>query len=146
MFEREQFVPHPRPSVFAFFADAANLEKLTPASLRFKILTPPPLVIGAGTVIDYELALFGIPFRWRTLIEHFEPENRFVDIQAKGPYRTWRHTHEFVDAPGGTILRDRVEYELPMGPLGNIARALFVERQLRHIFDFRREVVARLFA
>jgi ligand-binding SRPBCC domain-containing protein len=144
--EREQLVLRPRAEVFAFFADAANLERLTPASLRFEIRTPLPIEMRAGARIDYQIALFGLPFRWRTVIESFEPEARFVDLQMQGPYRFWRHTHEFADAPGGTLVCDRVEFELPLGPLGELARVLFVTRQLRHIFDFRRAAIERVFA
>jgi ligand-binding SRPBCC domain-containing protein len=145
LLEREQFVPRPRPEVFAFFADAANLQRITPPSLHFRIRTPLPIAVRTGSIIDYRISLLGVPFAWRTLIEVFEPESRFVDLQLRGPYRLWRHTHEFIEAPGGTWMRDRVEYELPLGPLGELARALFVDRQLRTIFDFRHEVIAALF-
>jgi ligand-binding SRPBCC domain-containing protein len=131
--------------VFAFFADAANLERLTPARLRFSILTPRPIAMRPGAVIDYRLSLLGVPFRWRTVIEAFEPEARFVDVQAAGPYASWRHLHEFVEAPGGTLVRDRVDYQLPLGALGELAHALFVRRQLEHIFDHRRRVIEQLF-
>ena len=139
-------VARPRSQVFAFFADASNLERLTPRSLGFKILTPLPIAMHAGTLIDYRIALFGFPFRWRTRIEVFEPEVRFVDVQLSGPYRYWHHTHEFFDASGGTRMRDRVVYEVPLGPLGEVARALFVRRELEHVFDFRFKEVARIFA
>jgi ligand-binding SRPBCC domain-containing protein len=145
LLQREQLVARPRAQVFAFFADAANLEKLTPTSLRFQIRSQLPIEMRAGARIDYRISLFGLPFRWRTVIEAFEPEVRFVDVQAAGPYRYWHHTHEFSDAPGGTLVRDRVEYELPLGPLGEIARALFVNRQLRQIFDFRRAAISKAF-
>jgi ligand-binding SRPBCC domain-containing protein len=144
--DREDIVPRPRPEVFAFFADASNLERLTPSSLRFKILTPTPIAMHAGTIIDYEIALFGIPFRWRTRIEVFEADARFVDVQLSGPYRSWRHTHEFADVTGGTRVRDHVEYEIALGPLGEVARALFVRRRLEKIFDFRRQAIGRVFA
>jgi len=143
--EREQFVSRPRSEVFAFFSDAANLERLTPSSLRFEIKSTRPIDMRAGALIDYKISLFGIGLQWRTLIEVFEPETRFVDVQLKGPYRLWRHTHEFVDAPGGTIVRDHVEYEVPLGPLGDMVRALFVERQLASIFDFRRKTIDEIF-
>lgn len=143
--ERWQLVARPRGEVFAFFADARNLETLTPSSLRFHIETPLPIEMRTGAIIDYRLTLFGAKTRWRTLIETFEPEVRFVDVQLRGPYRRWRHTHEFADVPGGTRVRDRVEYQLPLGALGELARLLFVEGQLRRIFDFRREAIARLF-
>jgi ligand-binding SRPBCC domain-containing protein len=140
--ERSQLVPRPRAEVFAFFADARNLEVITPGFLRFRILTPGAIPMAPGTVIDYRLALFGVPFRWRTVIEAFEPLASFVDVQVRGPYALWRHTHRFEDAPGGTLVRDRVEYELPLGPLGDLARALFVRGALERIFDHRAEVIA----
>ncbi|MGA3124555.1 MAG: SRPBCC family protein [Polyangiaceae bacterium] len=143
--EREQFVARPRSEVFAFFADAANLERLTPRSLHFEIGTTLPIDMRRGTLIDYRIALFGIRLRWRTLIEAFEPETRFVDVQLEGPYRLWRHTHEFIDAPGGTLVRDRVEYELPLGIFGELARVVFVGRQLDAIFDFRHESIEKIF-
>ena len=142
--EREQLIPLPRAQVFAFFAEAGNLERLTPSTLRFEILTPPPLHIQAGTLIDYRIRLFGVPMRWRTLIEVFEPETRFIDVQLRGPYKSWRHLHEFEDVAGGTKMLDRVEYEVGLGPLGEVARRLFVDRQVESIFDYRREAVARL--
>jgi len=144
--ERAQTVRRPRREVFAFFADAANLERLTPGSMHFHILTPVPIEMRAGALIDYRIALYGLPLKWRTLIEAFEPEVRFVDVQLSGPYRYWRHVHTFSDAgDGGTVVADRVEYELPLGALGSVAHALFVRRQLRHIFDFRRRVIGEMF-
>jgi ligand-binding SRPBCC domain-containing protein len=94
-----------------------------------------------GAIIDYRLSLFGVPFSWRTEIEAFEPETRFVDVQRRGPYRSWRHLHTFAEAPGGTLIGDRVEYQLPLGPLGELARVLAVRRQLDAIFDHRRRVI-----
>jgi len=146
VFEREQLVRRTRREVFAFFADAANLERITPPALHFEIRSPQPIAMGAGATIDYQLSLFGLKFQWRTLIESFDPESRFVDVQLEGPYRSWRHTHEFSDAPGGTLVLDHVEYEVPFGPLGEIARRLFVARQLRRIFDFRRAAIETAFA
>ncbi|MDB4941658.1 MAG: cyclase/dehydrase [Labilithrix sp.] len=143
--DREQLVPRPRSEVFAFFADATNLERITPEFLRFRVTTPQPITIAPGTLIDYRLGLFGIPFRWRTLIETFEPETRFVDRQLKGPYAHWVHTHTFEDAPGGTLMRDHLEYAIPFGPLGAVARVLFVERTVAKIFDYRRDAITRLF-
>ena len=142
--ERIQLVPRPRGQVFAFFADAHNLERITPGFLRFRIVTPGPIAMGQGTRIDYRLSLFGVPFGWRTLIERYEPGECFVDRQLAGPYRLWRHTHAFEDAPGGTRMLDRVEYQLPLGPLGALAHALMVRRRLEIIFDHRRRAVDRL--
>jgi ligand-binding SRPBCC domain-containing protein len=133
--EREQVVARPLAEVFDFFSRAENLEALTPNFLRFSILTPPPIEMKAGAVIEYRLSLYGIPVRWKTLIEVWEEERRFVDLQVKGPYRTWRHEHRFEAAGGSTVMRDRVDYSLPMGPLGGLAHALFVRRSVRRIFD-----------
>lgn len=143
--EREQRLACPRDEVFAFFEDAANLERLTPAFLKFRVVTPPPIEMRAGALIDYRLRLFGVPLTWRTLIEIYEPNVRFVDLQLRGPYRLWRHTHTFEEIPGGTLMRDRVEYALPLGPLGDVARAMFVRRTLERIFDFRNETIASIF-
>src|SRR5688572_14279938 len=117
--EQQQFVPRPRGEVFEFFSNASNLANITPKFLGFNILTPAPIAMAAGTLIDYRIHLGPVPMRWRTRIEAFEPEERFVDIQLRGPYKLWRHTHEFYDADGGTLMRDRVEYELPFGLLGD---------------------------
>jgi ligand-binding SRPBCC domain-containing protein len=144
LLERSQLVPRPRAEVFAFFADARNLERLTPGFLRFQILTPAPIEMRPGTLIDYRLSLFGVGFGWRTEIEAFEPEVRFVDVQRRGPYARWHHTHTFADAPGGTLIGDRVEYALPLGPLGEVARALVVGRQLDTIFEHRRRIIEEL--
>ena len=142
--ERTQFVARPRAEVFAFFADARNLERITPPFLRFRITTPGPIEMRPGAVIDYRLRLYGVPVRWRTRIERFEPERSFIDVQVRGPYRRWRHRHDFLDVAGGTEVRDVVEYETPLGPLGALARRLFVDRSLERIFDFRRQAVAEI--
>ncbi|MCI0359938.1 MAG: SRPBCC family protein [Planctomycetaceae bacterium] len=142
--ERRQFIPRPLAEVFAFFADAGNLETITPPSLNFRILTPRPIVLRSGALIDYRLTLLGVPFRWRTRIESFDPPHRFTDVQVRGPYRLWHHTHEFTEQGGGTLMVDRVDYQLRFGPLGWLANRLFVERQLRHIFDCRYQVIDRL--
>ena len=142
---REQLIARPRSEVFAFFADASNLERITPRFLRFRITTPGPIVVAPGTLIDYRLSLFGVPFSWRTRIDVFEPETRFVDTQLSGPYKLWRHLHTFEDVKGGTRMRDRVEYEVPLGVLGDAARSLFVRRTLDAIFDHRRDTIADIF-
>ncbi|CAN5889343.1 hypothetical protein BH11MYX2_BH11MYX2_34940 [soil metagenome] len=143
--ERVQVVPRPRSEVFEFFANAENLQKLTPPSLSFQILSPTPIEMKPGARIDYRIKLQGVPMKWRTKIEAYEPGERFIDVQERGPYKTWHHTHTFRDVPGGTEIRDRVEYELPFGPLGAIAHKLFVKRQLRQIFDYRTKVMQERF-
>ena len=142
--EREQIIERPRTEVFDFFSDARNLERITPDFLNFRILTKTPIEMKAGTLIDYRIRLFGVPVKWRTRIDVFEPNVRFVDRQLSGPYRTWIHTHEFSDVDGGkaTKMIDRVEYEVPFGPLGGVVRALFVRRTLDRIFDHRAAVIA----
>lgn len=145
--ERTQIIERSLDATFDFFGDAYNLEKITPEFLRFKILTPRPIAMKAGTLIDYSLSLFGLPFKWQTLIEQWEPGVKFVDRQVTGPYALWVHTHTFKAlGPERTLMQDRVEYQIPLGFLGDIAHVLFVEETLRKIFDYRAEVTARLLA
>ena len=140
---REQRLPGPPDAVFAFFADASNLEAITPPLLRFAIVGPRPIEMRPGTIIEYRLRLRGLPIRWLTRIDEWEPGVPFVDTQLAGPYRLWHHTHEFApDGDGGTVMRDVVRYALPYWPLGELA-APVVRRDLERIFDFRRDEVAR---
>ena len=143
---REQLVRRPLDDVFAFFAQAGNLERITPPWLGFSLLTPEPAEMGVGTLIEYRLHLHRIPLRWVSRIEQWDPGRAFEDLQVKGPYRLWRHRHEFRPADGGTVVRDHVRYALPAGPFGEIAHAAFVERDLCRIFAFRHAAVARLLA
>jgi len=143
--ERRQRVTALRAKVFSFFADAANLERMTPPQLGFTILTPQPIEMKKGARIDYRIKLYGIPMKWKTVIDEYEPDDRFIDVQLKGPYAVWRHTHTFTDIEGGTELGDRVVYELPFGPLGRVVHAAFVRRQLAQIFDYRERVMRELF-
>jgi ligand-binding SRPBCC domain-containing protein len=141
---RTQLVHRPLDEVFAFFADAANLEALTPAFLNFRILTPMPLEMRVGAQLDYQLSLFGVPMRWKTRITDWQPGKRFIDEQEAGPYALWRHTHEFEAQGSSTLMRDGVDYAEPLGPLGSIAHVLFVRRTVERIFDFRRQAIERL--
>lgn len=135
---REQRLPGSPGEVFGFFADAGNLEAITPPWLSFRIVTPRPIEMGRGTLIDYRLRLHGVPISWLTRIEAWEPGRSFVDQQMRGPYALWHHTHDFEPAPGGgTLMRDTVRYALPAGPLGALAHRLFVRRDLDRIFDHR---------
>lgn len=144
LLERTQLVPRPRGAVWTFFSDPRNLEQITPDFLRFRLEADGPVPMVEGGEVGYRLSLFGLPFAWRSRFEEVVPGERFVDVQVKGPYRRWHHLHAFEDVPGGTLVRDRVEYELPLGPLGGLAHSALVGRILRRIFDHRREAVARL--
>jgi ligand-binding SRPBCC domain-containing protein len=143
--ERTQIVRRPVAETFRFFSDPHNLQRLTPAFLKFRFLETPPEVMHPGTAIDYQIRLYGVPVHWRTRIEIVEPPTKFVDVQEKGPYALWRHSHMFKDVGGGaTEMKDRVEYALPLGPLGEIAYHLFVARSLAQIFEYRERELAAI--
>ncbi len=141
--ERAQRLELPAEQAFEFYADARNLEAITPPWLRFRVVTSGPIEMRGGTVIDYRLRLHGAPIRWRTRIEVWEPPLRFLDVQISGPYALWQHTHRFVAVGEGAVeIRDHVRYALPLGPIGELGHAVFVRRDLERIFDFRRDAVA----
>ncbi len=142
---RELWLPHPLPEVFDFFAQAGNLETITPPWMRFRILTPLPLHMRKGATIAYALRVHGIPIRWLTEIERWDPPHEFVDVQRKGPYRLWHHTHRFAAVQGGTSIEDIVAYALPFGPLGRLMHRLQVARDLRQVFDYREQRVRAAF-
>lgn len=137
------FVPRPVPEVFAFFADAANLQRITPPWVDFHIETPSPIAMHAGALIDYRLKVHGVPIRWRTGITDWHPPHRFVDTQLKGPYWRWVHTHRFREAPGGTFVEDDVDYAVPGGWLVD---RLMVQRDLRAIFLHRQRAILDAFS
>lgn len=138
-----QNLPLPREEVFPFFTEAANLERITPPELQFHIITTPPITMQLGTLIEYRLRLFGVPFTWLTRISLWHPPHEFVDEQLRGPFGLWVHTHRFHTIGGVTRMEDEVRYRLPFFPLGEAAYPL-VKWQLRRIFAFRRQAIARL--
>jgi ligand-binding SRPBCC domain-containing protein len=141
LLESSQRLPGRREQVFEFFADAGNLERITPPTLRFHILTPRPIEMRQGTLIDYGLQIRGVPAAWRSVISVWDPPRCFVDEQLRGPYRWWRHEHLFTDEGDETLILDRVEYGVPGGRLVN---RLFVAAELRNIFEFRRRKLQEL--
>lgn len=143
LLERSQRVEVPAERAFDFYVDALNLEPMTPPWLHFEVTTPGELVLRQDARLDYKLRLHGVPVRWQTRIEAWEPPERFVDIQAKGPYSLWEHTHLFEkDGDNATLIHDRVRYAIPLGPLGALAHLLFVRRDLERIFDYRRKAAS----
>jgi ligand-binding SRPBCC domain-containing protein len=135
-------LPLSRDRVFAFFADAANLQSITPPELHFCILTPQPVQMSEGSLIDYKLRLLGIPLRWQARISSWQPPVKFVDNQLRGPYRLWEHTHHFYEDGNNTIIEDVVCYELPLYPFSEVFHPL-VRLQLKRIFRFRQSAVRR---
>jgi ligand-binding SRPBCC domain-containing protein len=139
-------VEAPIAEVFEFFSNASNLAVLTPPELQFRIITPQPIEMKPGALIDYRIGLWGVPMKWRTRIGLWEPPHLFVDEQLSGPYRTWVHTHRFTALPnGGTGIDDRVDYTMRFGPIGRVAAPL-VRRELERIFDYRTDRIRTLFS
>ena len=133
-------LPLPRSEVFPFFAEAFHLERITPPELRFHIITPQPILIEAGTLIEYKLCLFGISFYWLTRIARWSPPDEFVDGQVRGPYTLWIHTHRFTEMKGTTRIEDNVDYQLPFFPIGELAYPI-VYFQLKRIFFYRQRAI-----
>lgn len=143
--KKEQFVLRSLDEVFAFFQEPENLARITPKSLGFKILTPSPIRMKEGAVIDYTVSPMFFPMHWRTLITTYDPPHRLVDEQMKGPYLFWHHTHRFESVDRGTIIHDEIRYALPFGIFGRLAHRLLVRRQIEKIFKFRAEFIGDLF-
>ena len=139
--ETDLWLPRPLDEVFTFFSNAANLEALTPPWLHFRILTPKPIAMRTGTLIDYSIRVHGIPITWQSEITVWNPPHQFVDVQRRGPYKQWVHTHSFADTNGGTHVRDSVEFDVPFA----FAAGWFVKRDVEKIFAFRTEVLVGLF-
>jgi ligand-binding SRPBCC domain-containing protein len=142
LFETELWLPRQRCEVFAFFGDAHNLEFLTPPWLKFEVLTPRPISMAPGTLIDYRIRIHGVPIRWRTEITAWQPPYQFVDEQLHGPYKLWQHTHIFEERDGGTLCLDRVSY-YPRG--GALMNWLMVRWDVEKIFAFRRQRLTEKF-
>ena len=142
VFKTELWLPVPREKVFPFFADARNLETITPPWLNFNVLTPGHIEMRAGAIIDYQLRIHGLPVCWRTEITSWNPPFSFCDEQRRGPYRRWSHTHTFVEKSGGTLCRDEVIYAVPGGAMVNW---LFVRRDVEKIFAYRAETLKKHF-
>ena len=141
--DRSQTIDRPLGEGFAFFSDAQNLSTITPDWLKFRIVTPTPIEMGAGTLIDYQIKLHGIPLPWQSEITAWDPPHRFVDEQRRGPYRYWIHEHTFVaDGVNRTIIRDRVRYAVPGGAL---VHKLFVEPDLARVFTYRARKMDEIF-
>ncbi len=137
-FRCELWLPLPPEELFPFFADAANLDAITPPWLHFRIVTPRPIEMRVGALIDYKLRVRGLPMRWRTLISDWQPPHRFVDEQLRGPYRLWHHEHTFEPQDGGTLASDFVRYAVPFD---FIAHPLFVRRDIETIFAYRQKAL-----
>ena len=144
--ERSQRVEISPEAAFAYYGDSVNLEPMTPPWLHFRVLNEGPVTMAPGTLLEYRLRLHGFPIRWTTRIETWDPPAGFLDVQLKGPYALWEHTHVFERDGDATVIHDRVRYALPLGPLGTIAHRLFVRRDLERIFDYRAEAFAQLVA
>ena len=138
-------LPLPPREVFPFFAEAENLQRITPPTLSFRIVSPRPIEMGKGTLIDYRLRLNGFPFRWRTEISEWDPPRAFTDTQIRGPYHTWVHRHLFEPSGDGTLMTDEVRWRLPFWPLGQVAEPI-VKRRLQGIFRYRARVIRELLA
>lgn len=142
---RSQIIKKPLREVFDFFKQPENLSEITPKSLGFKILTPLPLKMREGMIIDYTVKPMIVRIHWRTMITTYEPPYKFIDEQMLGPYTFWHHTHIFEEVDGGTKTTDEVKYVLPFGWLGRVVHALFIRKQLNSIFDYRTIVIERYF-
>ena len=141
---RRQILDLPRKQVFEFFADAANLERITPPQLQFNIISPQPIKLKEGALIDYKLKLRGFSLKWRTVISVWNPPFEFTDEAMKSPYKQWIHRHIFTEIEKGkTLMEDKVRYRLPFEPFGDLAH-WFVRREISRIFDFRQKTVVKI--
>ena len=142
--ERTQRIAAPIADVFAFFSNPANLARITPPWLSFRTHGPIPAELSEGARLEYRIRWTAITIPWVTRIVKWRPPHEFVDVQEKGPYAAWSHTHRFAEEGGGVVMEDRVEYALPLGPLGRLVHRLRVRRQLEDIFDYRRDSIGEI--
>lgn len=142
---REQWIARPLPEVFSFFCEARNLDRITPPWLHFKVLRQSGHELGPGILIDYKLVWHGLPLDWTSRIEEWQPPFQFVDLQVKGPYRLWHHTHSFEALAGGTLITDKVRYGVPYGLPGELFAGWLVRRDVESIFDYRTEAITTVF-
>ena len=145
-FKKEQKISKNIESVFLFFSKPENLSVITPSKMNFKILTPSPVEMKEGALIDYTVSILGFSVRWRTLITHYKPSDMFVDQQLKGPYSMWHHTHFFEKINDNeTLIKDLVVYAVPFGIIGKLAHSLYIKRDLDDIFNFRSQKISEIF-
>jgi ligand-binding SRPBCC domain-containing protein len=142
---KKQFIQRPLLDVFSFFERPENLATITPSWLGFRLLTRSPVLMKKDAVIEHSVRVMGVRVRWKSLIREYEPPFRFVDVQLKGPYAFWHHTHVFTEVNGGTLISDEIQYAMPLGVIGKIVQRVAVKRQLDDIFAFRAEMIKRIF-
>ena len=143
--ETETYIPKPLNEVFDFFSKAENLNKLTPPDVHFKIMTPLPIDMKKGTLIDYRIKLNNIPFYWKTEITEWNPPFKFADNQVKGPYQTWFHEHSFVEKDGKTYMKDKITYLSKGWILVPLLHWLFVDKKVKQIFEYREKQLGLIF-
>ena len=142
---RTQVINQSIDKVFSFFSKPENLEIITPKYLNFKIITPVPINMVVGQLIDYKLKIHSFPIKWTSLISHYDPPYSFVDEQVRGPYALWHHTHLFKEQENGTLIEDQIKYQIPFSIFGKLLNFTFIKRDLENIFNYREKTISRLF-
>lgn len=146
-FRRKQYINSTLQEVWDFISSPHNLQRITPASMDFNVLTPNlPAKMYAGMLIQYSVRpMWSIPLNWLTEITHVEPMHYFIDEQRIGPYALWHHQHILEITENGVLMKDIVSYSPPFGILGRLANKLVIENKLKHIFDYRSKVIHQIF-
>jgi len=145
LFHTRLWLKEEQKKVFNFFKDENNLERITPSNLNFKILSKSTENIQKNTLIKYKLKVHGINFKWSTKIKDFDEPQSFTDIQLKGPYKKWEHTHSFSKLSHGTLIDDKVIVKLPFGIFGRIFAFVFVLKDIKRIFKYRAETISSIY-